>query len=353
MILAKLCTSCETHRSAPRNAPMVDTDIDLARGHSRRNDRTVVGRRRRRKPLPREPVDGVSREYAVRYTRNSAFVFCCPVQSNLALIILMTRVTLHSTTEVLLSSAFLMRKLESTGFEYPFTGLETPTQHAYALMGRDNLASMHTYAIMAAEGRIASFNTFMQGRFGMDAKTPARLQSLGYDLSSVVQGAIEEGNPVRMVDIGGGRGDLLRDIKDAIPGLGDGDLIVAESNADITHIPGLTLVNWDYIAEDVPGLIKEALVYHLSGVLHNLPDLGAARLLQKIAGVMASYSRVLIHERCRDNIPAANATMVVLYGGRERSREDWRQLAELAGLKVTHMVFPDGAGAGVVEMRKA
>lgn len=265
----------------------------------------------------------------------------------------MTRVTLHSTTEVLLSSAFLMRKLESTGFEYPFTGLETPTQHAYALMGRDNLASMHTYAIMAAEGRIASFNTFMQGRFGMDAKTPARLQSLGYDLSSVVQGAIEEGNPVRMVDIGGGRGDLLRDIKDAIPGLGDGDLIVAESNADITHIPGLTLVNWDYIAEDVPGLIKEALVYHLSGVLHNLPDLGAARLLQKIAGVMASYSRVLIHERCRDNIPAANATMVVLYGGRERSREDWRQLAELAGLKVTHMVFPDGAGAGAVEMRKA
>lgn len=245
-----------------------------------------------------------------------------------------------------------MRKLESTGFEYPFRGLETPTQYAYALMGRHDLASLHTYAIMAAEGRIASFNTFMQGRFGMDGKTPERLQGLGYGLSSVVQEAWQEGIPVRMVDVGGGRGDLLRDIKDAIPGVGEGDLIVAESNADITDLPGLTLVNWDYVSEDVPGTIKEALVYHLSGVLHNLPDLGAARLLQKIAGAMARYSRVLIHERCRDEIPAANATMVVLYGGRERSREDWRQLAELAGLKVTFMVFPDGPGQGVVEMKK-
>lgn len=251
-----------------------------------------------------------------------------------------------------MSSAFLMRKLEATGFEYPFTGLQTPTQHAYALMGRDDLAGLHTYAIMATEGRIASFNTFMQGRFGMDAKTSERLQALGYDISSVVQEARGEGIPVKMVDVGGGRGDLLREIKDAIPGFGEGDLIVAESNSDITDLPGLTLVNWEYLTEEVPDLIKGALVYHLSGVLHNLPDLGAARLLQKIAGAMERYSRVLIHERCRDEIPAANATMVVLYGGRERSREDWRQLAELAGLKVTFMVFPDGPGQGVVELRR-
>lgn len=55
---------------------MVDrnTDIDLDRGYPRRNDRALLGRRGRRKPLPREQVDGISREDAVRYTWDSTFV---------------------------------------------------------------------------------------------------------------------------------------------------------------------------------------------------------------------------------------------------------------------------------------
>ncbi|KAL4926667.1 S-adenosyl-L-methionine-dependent methyltransferase [Aspergillus undulatus] len=258
---------------------------------------------------------------------------------------------LHFTTEVLLGSAFLMRKLEATGFKYPFTELETPIQHAYHLMGNEDLARMHTYAIMAAEGRIASFNTFMQGRFGMDLGVFDRLQSLGYNLACVVQKARDEGVPARMVDIGGGRGDLLLDLKKSIPNLEDHDLIVQEFNSDITNIPGLTLMTWDYSQDNSPQPINGALVYHLAGVLHNLPDLAAARLLQKISAAMAPYSRILIHERLKENIPAANATMVVLYAGRERNIGEWRQLAELAGLRVVFAAFPEGPRLGVVEMR--
>ncbi|KAL4904023.1 hypothetical protein BDW74DRAFT_168519 [Aspergillus multicolor] len=260
---------------------------------------------------------------------------------------------LHFTTEVLLGSAFLMRKLEATGYQYPFTPLSTPVQYAYRLMGDTELEKMHTYAIMAAQGRMTSFNSFMQGRFGIGiTRMPERLLSLGYDLSDVVQKAREEGIPVTMVDIGGGRGDLLLDIKAAIPSLEAKDLILQELDPETTDIPDLTVLQWDYAGPDSPQPTRGALAYHLSGVLHNLPDLNAVTLLRKIRDAMAPHSRILLHERRRDKMPMGNATMVVLYGGRERNISEWNGLAAEAGLEVTFMAWPEGGEHGVVEMRK-
>ncbi|PYH90942.1 hypothetical protein BO71DRAFT_62550 [Aspergillus ellipticus CBS 707.79] len=68
---------------------------------------------------------------------------------------------LHFTTEALWASAFLMRKLQAETFKYPFDELQTPTQFAYELIGRSDLANQHTYSIMEAEGRMDSFNHFM------------------------------------------------------------------------------------------------------------------------------------------------------------------------------------------------
>ncbi|KAL4950407.1 S-adenosyl-L-methionine-dependent methyltransferase [Aspergillus filifer] len=259
---------------------------------------------------------------------------------------------LHFTTEVLLASAFLMPKLEATGFEYPFTELETPMQYAYERMSDEKRAGLHTYAIMAENDRMNSFNTFMQGRFGMDQGVSERLKALGYDLPSVSDEARRQGLPTTMVDIGGGRGDLLLDLKKSIPGLEPQDLVVQEHNPDITDIPGITLLKWDFSQENSPQPISGALVYHLAGVLHNLPDLAAAKLLQKLSVAMAPYSRILIHERLKEDAPVGNATMVVLYGGRERNVSEWRQLADLAGLKVTFSAFLDKGRQGVIEMRK-
>ncbi|KAL2864258.1 uncharacterized protein BJX67DRAFT_373972 [Aspergillus lucknowensis] len=259
---------------------------------------------------------------------------------------------LHFATEILFSSAFLMRKLQASDFEYPFAGLDTPMQFAYRAMGNDRLAQMHTYDIMAEEGRIASFNTFMQGKLGNERTMPERLTLLGYDLASVVEEARGQGQPVTMVDVGGGRGDMMLQVKEAIPGLEEKDLIVEECNPDITAIPGLSLVVWDYNAKNSPQPVEGALVYHLAGVFHNLPDLDAVRLLRKLSEAMAPYSRVLVHERRKAAVPGSHAAMVVLYGGRERSVEEWNELVELAGLQVTFYAFPDDRGLGVVEMRK-
>lgn len=126
-----------------------------------------------------------------------------------------------------------------------------------------------------------------------------------------------------------------------------------EFNDDLGDVDGVTLVTWDFKEGNSPQPIKGALVYHLSHILHNLSDLEAVRLLQKISEAMAPHSRLLIHEFAKNkNNVRLHATMIVLYAGRERSASEWHQMAALAGLKVTFEAYPP-LGEGLIEMRRA
>jgi hypothetical protein len=135
-------------------------------------------------------------------------------------------------------------------------------QYAYKVMGNEKYAKEHTYAIMAAEGRMDSFNTFMTGKFGGIPPVSERLKSINYDLGSV----LAEGGPstsTKIVDIGGGRGELLLHLKEAFPQLRNEDLIVEEFNDDLGDVSGLTLIEWNYKDESTPQPIKGALIYNL------------------------------------------------------------------------------------------
>ena len=257
-----------------------------------------------------------------------------------------------STTEALFAAPFLMRKLLAENFQYPFGELDTPVQYAYRLMGNDAYAREHTYSIMTQEGRMDSFNQFMEGKFMKTASAAERLNILGYDLGAVLQER-PACAPAIMVDIGGGRGELLLDFKAAFPQLKEQDLVVQEFNEAIERIPGVTLSTWNFKeAGDNPQPIQGAQIYHLSHILHNLPDLEAAQLLRKIRQAMAPYSRLLIHQFSKNTTYAAmHATMAVLYGGRERSSAEWQLLADVADLNVTFEAYPV-FGEGLVEMRK-
>lgn len=244
-----------------------------------------------------------------------------------------------------------MRRLESGGCQYPFEELHTPLQFAYQKMGNDELAQQHTYDIMAAEGRMDSFNRFMMGKFMKTATAPERLARFKYHLDTVLQDA-KSRRVIAMVDIGGGRGEMMLEFKQAFPDLSDKDLVVQEFNHEIREIPGLTLSTWNYKENDSEQPIQGAGVYHLAHILHNLPDLDAARLLQKLSQAMHPQSRLLIHEFTKNaNNAKMHASMIALFGGRERSASEWRQLAALAGLRVTFEAYPEG-GEGLVEMRK-
>ncbi|KKK13957.1 hypothetical protein ARAM_000205 [Aspergillus rambellii] len=258
---------------------------------------------------------------------------------------------IHFTTEALLAAAFLMPKLKADNFNYPFRECGAAMQYAYHKMGNEELAKQHTYAIMAAEGRMESFNSFMVGKFMKANKTLDRLEALGYDLPAVVSQAGPSTSTV-MVDIGGGRGELLLELKESFPQFQTTDLIVEEFNDDLGNVPGITTVTWNFKEEHSPQPIKGALIYHLAHILHNLSDLEAARLLQKLSDAMAPYSRILVHEFTKNvNYALMHATMVALFGGRERTSREWHQMAALAGLQVTFEAYPE-FGEGVVEFRK-
>ncbi|KAL4905044.1 hypothetical protein BDW74DRAFT_178053 [Aspergillus multicolor] len=259
---------------------------------------------------------------------------------------------LHFTTEILLASAFLLPKLRATNFAYPFRGCETPFQFAYDQMGNEAFAKEHMYSVMAAQRRMDSFNTFMTGKFFNVYNNAVRLQKLGYDIRVTLQDPQVPPTAIKMVDIGGGRGELLLHLRDALPdlNLSEKDLIVQEFNPDLGDTPGVTVMQWNYKSESEAQPIQGAVFYHLAHVLHNLPDADAISLLKKIRAAMAPYSRVLVHEFKRTpHMAYLHVAMVVAMGGRERSPSEFELLAKEAGLRVTFQAFPE-FGEGVLEL---
>jgi len=247
-----------------------------------------------------------------------------------------------------MAGAFLMKKLQDTNFAYPFPEAEGPMQYAYQLMGQETLSQSHTYTIMEAQGRMDSFNEFMVGKFLKFGTFPERVESLGYDLRA----ALSAPGSVAMVDIGGGRGELLLEVQAAFPHLTAENLVVQEFNAEIDEVPGVSLMAWNYKTSPAQP-ITGARIYSLQHILHNLPDLAAVALLQKLSQAMAPTSRLLIIEYAKNmTYTHLHASMIALFGGRERSASEWRQLAQVSGLKVTFEAYVAG-GESLVEMRKA
>jgi hypothetical protein len=201
---------------------------------------------------------------------------------------------------------------------------------------------------MATQGRLESFNTFMEGKFGKFGTMPERVEGLGYDLDSAV---MSNESDIVMVDVGGGRGEMLLELRKAYPYLKKWNLVLQEYNPGDDNSKEVTVMHRDF-KDDSPQHISGALIYSLTHILHNLPDLEALRLLKKLSDAMKSYSRLLIHEFAKNSTYGKmHATMIQLYAGRVRSSREWKQLAGLAELKITFEAYP-AAGEGLVEMRK-
>ncbi|PWY88903.1 O-methyltransferase [Aspergillus sclerotioniger CBS 115572] len=258
---------------------------------------------------------------------------------------------MHFTSEGLLGAAFLMRQLQDTNYRYPFQECETPFQYAYKSMGDEFLAKEHVYSVMHHTGRLDSFNTFMTGKFGRWGTMPDRVRKLGYDLDGLLESATPE--ILRIVDIGGGRGELLLELKATYPHLlRKENLILQEYNADIGVVPDVTEMGWNYKEDGSEQPVKGALLYSMAHVLHNLSDIESIKLLAKVARVMAPVSRLLIQELTKNAASATtHAAMIVMHAGRERTSAEWKDLAAFAGLEVTFEAYPP-LGECVVEMRK-
>ena len=146
----------------------------------------------------------------------------------------------------------------------------------------------------------------------------------------------------RVVDVGGGRGASLAALLRRWPAL-RGVLV------DLPHVSGPARAR---LAEELPGRVEVvegdyfeelpagADLYLLKHVLHNWDDERAVALLRRVREALAPGGAALVIEAVLAPVDSADSArlldleMLVLTGGRERRKPEWRRLFHAAGLRV-------------------
>lgn len=140
-----------------------------------------------------------------------------------------------------------------------------------------------------------------------------------------------------IVDVGGGRGDILAAILTANPGLRGHLLDLAPTAADARR----TFVAHALDAQVTAGSFFDPLppsadAYLLVDILHDWDDTHAHRILERCAEAAGSTGRILVVEPVagRQADTASALAMLTIFGGRERRLDEFRTLASAHGLRL-------------------
>ncbi|PWY95090.1 O-methyltransferase [Aspergillus sclerotioniger CBS 115572] len=173
-------------------------------------------------------------------------------------------------------------------------------------------------------------------------------------------GPLASDDTVTLVDVGGGRGHVIRQIKESAPDLKGRFILqdeahVIQNNGDENEKYGIEAMAHDFFQ---PQPVKGALAYYLRRCLHDWPnEPEAQKILSNLAAAMdREKSRVLITECV---VPEVGATMfhawmdqaVMTIGGRERTEKDWAHLLDISGLRLVKVWRTPEMSVGVVEAR--
>jgi hypothetical protein len=150
-----------------------------------------------------------------------------------------------------------------------------------------------------------------------------------------------------VVDVGGGQGALLAALLTAHRSLTgvlfDQPTVIAGADEVLAeaHVRArATVAGGDFFSEVPSG----GDVYLLKSVLHNWPDVEAARILQCCRRAMSQHARLLVADRI---VPTGNApseaklfdiNMLVVVGGRERTEQEYRELLDSAGFALVQVI---------------
>ncbi len=163
-----------------------------------------------------------------------------------------------------------------------------------------------------------------------------------------------------VVDVGGGQGDMLAAVLEAVPGatgvLFDQPAVIRTARARLARNPAAGRVR--FVAGDFfRSIPRGGDVYVLRWILHNWNDRDAARILRQVQAAMPRTARLLVIEELVPDRPRADwrhassalgdLNMLVLLGGHERTRAEYRGLLAGAGLRLRRVVA--GKGYGILE----
>jgi len=203
-------------------------------------------------------------------------------------------------------------------------------------------------------GSPAFNNVFGTGLFDYlqrDAETADAFNDGMNDLSSLLAYAIlmayDFSGISSIVDIGGGQGKLLRSIVQLNPGIKgivfdlEPAIEIAKQHLSSDECGGrCSAVAGDFFNSVPDG----ANAYILCGVIHDWNDDRSIRILKNCRRAMAKTGRLLLVEMVVPE-PGANCfsklldlNMLVMTGGRERTKAEFTALLDAAGYKLTRIV---------------
>lgn len=162
-----------------------------------------------------------------------------------------------------------------------------------------------------------------------------------------VPGLLDLADRTLVVDVGAGHGRLLAAILEANPSvrgvLFDRPEIVAGSVVE--HLPAALASRCEVRAGDVMEAVPGGGdVYLLKEVVHNFTEEDATRALTRCRDAMPDGARVVLIEQVlppdgeRSLAQLSDLNMLVVSGGRERTRDDFAALFESAGLRLDRVV---------------
>ncbi|KAB8298688.1 hypothetical protein EYC80_000865 [Monilinia laxa] len=197
---------------------------------------------------------------------------------------------------------------------------------------------------------------FKPFNLAMNGQSAETIQSYGFfPWLSTYQKIETTDDTVLPVDIGGGQGHAITTIKKLIQET-KGRMILQEREEVIREIIDLGFVGIEKMSYDffTPQPIKGALIYYIHCCLHDWPDAYCITILSNIANAMTPTSRLLIAEIVLPgeggDIEAAwlDITML-LFGGKERSENEWIKLLEVAGIRLERVYGAEGTEYSVLE----
>jgi len=210
--------------------------------------------------------------------------------------------------------------------------------------GLQKALGVSEYQYLAQHPEEAShFNAAMIGFHGDE---PAAIVE-SYDFSGML----------RVVDVGGGSGNLLGTILTANPNvrgvLLDRPQVVPDAERNLSAV-GVTdrcqVAGGDFL-EAVP---DGGDVYIVSHCIHNWDEPSCVRILANCRRAMQQAGRLLIIEAVvrpgdePDPAKILDLAMLLIPGGQERSQDEYRILLETAGFRLTRVV-PTRTSASIIE----
>lgn len=201
--------------------------------------------------------------------------------------------------------------------------------------------------------READFASAMKIQEGVPEESRPRYP---FDLSS--EGFSKDPDAVYIVDVGGGRGQLLETLKAKYPNmpghnaLQDLPSVIRGVSEEQQKAGNFRAMSHDFFT---PQPIVGAKYYALRVVLHDWPDSTCVEILRHIRAAMKKgYSKVIVYDKVLPEMNCQRFDALVDLGmwlncGRERKEIELREVFEKSGLRLSRIVRPEIGNFSAIE----